>query len=112
MPRTIGEIIRHARTKAGFRQAVVARAAGIAPAHLCMIESGVRVPTEDVIGALASCLGLDPARLMAAAGRMDRDTSKYLRREPLARELVRRIAARNLARADLEVLLSCVDELG
>lgn len=77
-----------------------------------MVETGIRVPTERVILALADCLGLSAERLMVAAGRMDRATSGYLRREPLARELVRRVAARNLAKTELELLLSCVDELG
>lgn len=65
MPRAalVGSRIRERRSLLGLRQADVARAAGISPAYLNLIEHNRRRIGTDVLGALAEALATDAATL-------------------------------------------------
>ena len=57
--RKLGDELRQAREDAGRSQREVARAAGIAQAHLSAIEAGDAEPSLEVLGRLGAVLGLD-----------------------------------------------------
>lgn len=62
-PALVGSRIRERRSLLGLRQADVARAAGISPAYLNLIEHNRRRIGADVLEALAEALATDPAAL-------------------------------------------------
>ena len=62
-----GTRIRERRTGMKLKQADLARAAGISPAYLNLIEHNRRRVSEAVLEALAQVLGLDPIALAAGA---------------------------------------------
>ncbi len=112
-PPSVGARIRAARAERGLGLRELARRIGRAPSYLSDIELGRRVPTEDVIGAVASELGLDPGELMDRAGRIGQAGEELLRRSPAACALVRRIAEISPGEASLERLATLVErELG
>lgn len=63
---------RFGKSGPGVSQSALARAAGVNPAYVCLLESGRRpAPSYHVVDALARALGLngkDTARLFKAAG--------------------------------------------
>lgn len=89
----IGTEIKEARLAAGISQRGLARLLELAPAYLCDIEQGARVPPPATIARIADVLKLDAARWLWlwAVGQMT---------EPLAekaagyREEARRLTAR------------------
>jgi len=100
----LGDRIREARLQAGMRLRAMAAELGISPSYLSHIENGRRVPAHRVLEKLAHRLGLDPDALLAAAGRLDPETARYLRRSPAAVRLLRRISRLRLGEADLRAL--------
>lgn len=62
-----GTRIRERRTAMKFKQADLARTAGISPAYLNLIEHNRRRVSEPVLEALAAALGLDPVALAEGA---------------------------------------------
>ena len=72
--RKLGDELRQAREDAGRSQREVARAAGIAQAHLSAIEAGGAEPSLEVLGRLGAVLGLDlSVRYFANTGPRIRD---------------------------------------
>lgn len=63
----IGDRIRHYRTSKGRQQDVVAGLVGITADYLSQIERGLRVPSIDVLYAIARELGVPVAALLADA---------------------------------------------
>jgi transcriptional regulator with XRE-family HTH domain len=61
----LGARIARFRADSKMTQEVLAERADIAPSYLARIETGSRHPTLDVLGRLASALGLSLARLLA-----------------------------------------------
>lgn len=57
--------VRLRRKELGETQAVVAARAGIAQAYLARIESGVKVPSIDVLAQLATALHTTPSALLS-----------------------------------------------
>lgn len=110
--RSLGDVIRETRvaTKRSLRDA--AREVGIAPSYLSDIENDRRVPAEDVLQKIAALLALEFEDLMARAGRFGEQAERYLRRNPAAGTLFRRISEKNLGDQDLRRLLDKADELG
>jgi transcriptional regulator with XRE-family HTH domain len=109
---TLGDVIREARiaAKRGLRD--VARELGIAPSYQSDIENDRRVPAEEILQKIATLLGLDFDDLMARAGRFGEEAERYLRRNPAAGILFRRISEKNLGQDELGKLLDKADELG
>ncbi len=108
---TLGDKIRvgRARKKLTLRQ--LAELTGNTASYLSDIENDRRVPSEAVLHTLAEKLGLDLDEVMAAAGRFGEDADRYLRRNPEAGVLFRRLAERNVGPDVVRRLLREVPEL-
>lgn len=108
---TFGDAIRKARTekKKGLRE--LARDLDITPSYLSDIENDRRVPAEEVMGKIATALGLDFAALMALAGRVGEETERYLRKTPAAGTLFRQVSHANLSPEDLRKLGKMIERM-
>ena len=95
MKKTIGEIIREKRPEKFPSLREFAKALGIAPSYLSDIETDRRKPSEEVIKAIADKLDLDFNELMGRAGRIHSDASKYMKTNPIAGVLFRKITGLN-----------------
>lgn len=109
---TLGDRVRGARVAAGWSLRDLAKQVGKTPSYLSDIENDRRVPSEDTLQGLSQILGLDFDELMAAAGRFGEETDRYLRRQPTAGVLMRRLSQQNLDKEALESLLDQADRLG
>lgn len=56
--RTIGQLLRDARTDAGRRLVDVAAEAGVSPQYLSEVERGRKEPSSEVLSAVTSALGM------------------------------------------------------
>ena len=83
----------------------------ITPSYLSDIENDRRVPAEEVLKTIAKELELPFDELMALGGRLDEQTEEYLKRQPTAGVLFRRISARKLGVEDLKKLLDQAEKL-
>jgi len=108
----LGEIIRDARVEAKRGLRDLARELDITPSYLSDIENDRRVPADDVMRRIATLLNLDFDELMAVAGRFGEDAERYLRRNPEAGKLFRKISEQNLSESDVRKLSQTADELG
>lgn len=63
--RQLGARISRLRARAALTQEALAERAGIGASYVARIESGVRRPTLDVLGALADALNIPLVRLLA-----------------------------------------------
>ena len=87
-----GTTIRRARLRAGLPLRHLAALLGVSASYLSHIENGRRVPSPRFLENVAGHLGLDPEALLAASGKLDPQTTRYLRRHPAAIRLLQRIA--------------------
>lgn len=108
---TLGEIVRMARQAAKVSLRALAMELAITPSYLSDIENDRRVPAEDVIRRLAQRLQLDPDVLLAAGGRLGETAERYLRQQPLAVALLRRLAKRRVDATGLARLLEQVERM-
>ena len=107
---SFGETLREARVKKDISLRSVASELGITPSYLSDIENDRRVPSEDVLQQLAARLDLDFDDLMAQAGRFGENAERYLKHQPTAVKLFRRISESNLGEEQLKELLRAVDD--
>lgn len=56
---TLADVLRRRRLELDLRQADVARACGVTPEAICLIECGKRLPDFDRLPLLAEALSLD-----------------------------------------------------
>ncbi len=103
--RTLGDRIRDARIRQSKSLRQVAKELNVTPSYLSDIENDRRVPAEAVLSRIAQLLGLDFNELMSLAGRFGEKAEKYVRRQPMAVQLFRRIAEKNLDEKNLRRLL-------
>lgn len=108
---TLGDEIREARVQAGKRLRPFAEELQLAPSYLSDIENDRRVPSEEVMRKIADKLGLDFDHLMALAGRFGQEAERYLKKNPAAGVLFRRISQGNLREEQLQKLLEVTEEL-
>ena len=109
---TLGDEIREARMKAGKRLRPFAEELELAPSYLSDIENDRRVPSEEVMKRIAGKLGLDFDHLMALAGRFGEEAERYIKKNPAAGVLFRRISQGNLREEELKKLLEMTEKLG
>jgi transcriptional regulator with XRE-family HTH domain len=111
LPPTLGDLIREGRVgkKLGLRE--LARKLDITPSYLSDIENNRRVPSEELLRELAYTLELDFDCLMALAGRFGEQTQSYVKQQPAAGALFRRISERKLGKDALEHLMQEVERL-
>ena len=108
---TLGDEIREARVRAGKRLRPFADELGMAPSYLSDIENDRRVPSEEVMKRIASKLSLDFDHLMALAGRFGEEAERYIKKNPAAVALFRRISQSNLREEQLKKLLEVTETL-
>lgn len=109
---SLGEYLRESRVAKDLGLREVARKLDLAPSYLSDIENDRRVPSEDVLKELAKVLGLEFDHLMALAGRFGDRAERYLKRNPAAGVLFRKISEANLENTDLQRLLKQAEALG
>jgi transcriptional regulator with XRE-family HTH domain len=108
---SFGETLREARVKKGVSLRSLASELSITPSYLSDIENDRRIPSEDVLQQLATLLDLNFDDLMAQAGRLGEEAERYLKHQPTAVKLFRRISESNLGEEDLKKLLRAVDDV-
>lgn len=92
---TLGNVIRDARVKVKRSLRELAKQLDITPSYLSDIENDRRVPAEEVLKKIAEALDLNYEDLMAFAGRIGEDAERYLRRQPAAGALFRKLTEAN-----------------
>lgn len=109
--KTLGEIIRHARTSLDMTLRELARRLDVTPSYVSDIENDRRVPSEEVLIRIAAVLDLDANDLVARSGRLASDTEKYMRQTPAATTLFRKVTQQRLNEQQIAALMEKVDEL-
>jgi transcriptional regulator with XRE-family HTH domain len=108
---TLGEIIREARLAKEQSLREVSKLLLITPSYMSDIENDRRVPSEDVLRNITKLLGLDFDHLMALAGRFGDNADRYMKKQPIAGVLFRRLSENNMQEEELRELLRQADEL-
>jgi transcriptional regulator with XRE-family HTH domain len=108
---TLGQQIRDARVAAGLSLRALARQLEVAPSYMNDIENDRRVPSEAVLRRIAFELGLDADLLLAAAGRVGEGAREYIRAEPTAGVLFRRLSDARLDEQGLKKLLEEAEKM-
>lgn len=89
----------------------LARRIDKAPSYLNDIEYNRRVPSETVVRDLCGQLDLDVDVMLAAAGRVGEGAEEYMRSNPTAGVLFRRVSEAQLEEPALQELLSRAEQL-
>lgn len=108
---TLGEHIRGARLETDYSLRGLAKALTITPSYLSDIENDRRVPSEEVLRAIATKLDLEFDDLMARAFRFGEDVERYIKRHPAVGALFRKITERQLSDTQLRELAAEVDQM-
>lgn len=108
---TLGEIIREARIAKERSLRDVAKQLSITPSYMSDIENDRRIPSEEVLRELAKVLELDIDHVMALAGRFGENADRYMKKQPIAGVLFRKVAEDNLPEEDLRELLRRAEQL-
>jgi len=108
---SLGDRIRYARVGKGLALRELARRLDRAPSYLSDIEYDRRTPSEDVLREICEELSLDLDELLGLAGRLGDEADRYLRRNPTAGVLFRRVSEAGLGERDLQDLVTQVDEI-
>lgn len=108
---TLGTQIRDARVRAELSLRELARRIECAPSYLNDIEHDRRVPSELVLKKICAELELDEDRLLAAAGRLGEGAEEYLKANPTAGVLFRRVSGARLGESALSSLLKQAERL-
>jgi transcriptional regulator with XRE-family HTH domain len=108
---TLGETVRQARLAKTHSLRHVAKLLDITPSYMSDIENDRRIPSEEVLTSLAQLLAIDFDYLMALAGRFGDHADRYMKKQPVAGVLFRRISQSNLQEDQLRELLRRAEEL-
>jgi transcriptional regulator with XRE-family HTH domain len=108
---SFGDRIRIARARKRLTLRQLGELSGNTASYLSDIENDRRLPSETVIRTLAQVLELDVDDLLAAAGRFGEDADRYIRRNPEAGILFRRMSNNNVSPDVIRRLLEEVPEL-
>ncbi len=108
---TLGQQIRDARVAAGISLRALARQLEVAPSYLNDIENDRRVPSEPVLMRIAAELGLDADLLLAAAGRVGEGAREYMKANPTAGVLFRKVSDAGLDEQALKKLLEQAERM-
>ncbi len=110
---SLGKRVRDARIEAQQTLRGLARELELSPSYLNDIEFDRRVPSHEVLRQIAGRLGLELDALLAAAGRVGitKDDEQYIRENPSAGVLFRRVANDRLTEGQLKRLLDQVDQM-
>jgi transcriptional regulator with XRE-family HTH domain len=108
---TLGQQIRDARVAAGLSLRALARQLEVAPSYMNDIENDRRVPSESVLIRIAAELCLDADLLLAAAGRVGEGAREYIKANPTAGVLFRRVSGAGLDEQGLKKLLEQAEKM-
>ena len=108
---TLGQQIRNARVAAEMTLRALAREVDVAPSYMNDIENDRRVPSEPVLRRIASELDLDADLLLAAAGRVGDGAREYIKANPTAGVLFRKVSDAGLDEQGLKKLLEQAEEM-
>ncbi len=89
----------------------LARQLKVAPSYMNDIENDRRVPSEAVLRRIASELDLDADLLLAGAGRVGEGAREYIRANPTAGVLFRRMSDAGLDEQDVKKLLQQAEKM-
>lgn len=106
---TLGGRLHDRRVELDIGLRELARRLEITASYLSDIENDRRVPAEAVLRGLAEKLDLSFDELTGLAGRLDQQTEQYLRRQPTAAVLFRRLRERGFGEADIGKLIENVE---
>ena len=106
--RTLGETVQAARIRADLSLRDLAKMMSVSPSNLSDIENDRRTPSEEVLSELAKQLHIDFDDVMALAGRFGEKADRYLKRQPMAGVLFRRLSDAN---APTEVINKLINEV-
>lgn len=109
--KSLGDRIRDARVSDGIALRELARRLDKAPSYISDIEYNRRNPSEDVLRAICAELNLDFDVMLGLAGRLGDEADRYLKRNPTAGVLFRKVSEAGLQEDELQHLVSEVDEL-
>lgn len=108
---TLGDLIKSRRVELDMKLRELARRLEVTPSYVSDIEYDRRVPSEEVLGRIATELQLDLDDLVARSGRIGSEAERYLRETPAATTLFRRISERKLDDDQIKKLLKSVDRI-
>ena len=109
--RSLGEHIRQARVARGLALRELARQVRRSPSYVSDIEYDRRVPSEGVLREICEVLDLDFDLMLASTGRLGADAERYLKREPSAGLLFRRVSQERLREDELRQLIVSAEDL-
>jgi transcriptional regulator with XRE-family HTH domain len=102
---TLGEQIRRARIGKELPLRELARRLEKSPSYLNDIEHDRRIPSEEVLVKIAAELDLDVDQILAAAGRVGGEAEEYMKSNPTAGILFRKVSDAGLDEKGLKRLL-------
>ena len=101
----LGTALRAAREQHGLSIQKLAKAIGWTPSAISRIENGTRVPRPERLQAIAKLLKLDIDNLNRLTGRLRPEDIAYLKRRPLAAELLRQMAGGDVKERSIEKMI-------
>lgn len=108
--KTLGDRIRESRVQKEKSLRQLAKDLDVTPSYLSDIENNRRVPAEAVLLKISRVLEINFNELMSLAGRFGEKAEKYVRKQPMAVQLFRRIAEENLDEEKLKHLIDLVEK--
>lgn len=109
--RSFGARVKNARLGKDMTLRELARRIEKSPSYVNDIEYNRRVPSEAVVRQLCEVLELDVDEMLAAAGRVGDEAEEYLRSEPQAGVLFRKMSEAHLGEGDLQKMMKQFDRL-
>ncbi len=107
----MGAKIQHRRVERGLALRELARRIECSPSFVSDIEHDRRLPSSQTLERICNELDLDVDEMMRLAGKFGATASDYIRREPAAGVLFRKIARYGFEQDLLEELNRRVDQL-
>jgi transcriptional regulator with XRE-family HTH domain len=112
LPRqTLGKLVHEARVAKELSLRALASQVQCAPSYLNDIEYNRRVPSEEILRRIASELDLDVDLLLAMAGRVGAGAEEFMKSNPTAGVLFRRVSEAGLKESDLKKLLESAEQM-
>lgn len=108
---TLGERIRAARIELRIKLRPFAQRLAISPTHQSDIENDRRIPSEELLQAIARELRLDFDELMNLTGRLGDRAKRYAQEEPAAAALFRKLSEKRAGETIIKQLDAQLDAL-
>lgn len=106
---TLGDAVRDARLVSDLTQQQLGQVVGVSAQMVSDVERGRRCPSPEVMGRLAAALSLDRVRLFVLAESLPPELWAYLRKEPLAAQLLALLAQAEPIEATYDVMMDVLE---